>query len=108
MKEKTVCKALNSEIKITRLCWDHITRGTTNNRRSKSDAHRRINLLKIARKIIFEAESYTTENRNGNIYYTISKRVKLEVSGRHREKLVKVIIKKTQKGEKVLYSIMKK
>ncbi len=101
MKEKTISPALKSEIKITRLGWDHVVRGTHIKARSYKDRNTRIAQLKNIKYILTHQKNYSVVYRNNFKYYEI-KSLKDKRSER-----IKVIIREDKQGNKVLYSWMK-
>ena len=100
MKESSYSPALKSEIKITRLAWDHIVRGNKSSPRSFKDKARRLNILKSVRYIILNCKDLSKTTKEGFVYYELKQTIKKDK--------IKVIIREDQKGNKVLYSWMKK
>lgn len=98
MKEKTFCKALKTEIKITRKGWDHIITGGVQ-KRSPQDSNNKFQLLKVAKLIIKLEASYSITVKNKESYYCIEKQT--------RKYLVRVLLKKDSQGKYYFYSVMK-
>lgn len=104
MKEDTYSPALKSKVYITRKGWDHLVRGTKGNRRSKSDAHNKLSLLKLAKKIISTSTTFTLEKKEGVQYILLQE----SLMYKNKRTVVKVIIKFGINQKKFFYSVMRK
>lgn len=98
MKEKTYCKIMDEEIRISRKAWDHLV-----SRRTIRDKHSRMMLLKPAKHLLKNAKEYSTKQKNGVEYTEIKGEVKLN----NRKCNIKLLLKKDLKGKYYLFSIMK-
>ena len=107
-KDKPViCPFLDCEVKATRIGWDHIS--GTSKRRTPDDIHRRLDMFKHAREIV-EKSGTCQEIRGdgiGNVHYEFSNIVNFKgiFDKSRRLKKVRVIIRKTPKGDCLFYSV---
>jgi len=99
MKEKTYCKALRAEVRITRKGWDHLVFGNTKRRRKSKDKYSRFDLLKLAKYTIKNAEKFTLSVQHGQTYFVLEMNKK--------KYLIRVLIKKDGRSEYYFYSVMK-
>ncbi len=100
MKEKTFSPALKSEIKITRLAWDHVVRGNKYKSRSYKDQNVRLNLLKDVKHLIKTQKEATMKQSEGFQYHEITNR-------KFKKQAIRAVIRVDKNGAKVLYSWMK-
>lgn len=98
MKEKTYCKALKAEVKITRKGWDHLITGGIQKRTAK-DKHNRFQLLKFAKVIIKTANTFSMNQKHSNRYYLLE--------SKNKKNTIKVLLKKDKNNSYYFYSVMK-
>jgi hypothetical protein len=99
MKERTYCKALKTEVHITRKGWDHIAKGTHSKPRKVKDRINRFQLLKLAKLLIKTAEEFVIVDKHNNRYYLLE--------FKSRKSIIKVLLKKDSEGKFYFYSVMK-
>jgi len=99
MKERTYCKALKAEVRITRKGWDHLSEGTNAKRRTYKDRNSRFQLLKLVKYTIKNSEKFRTEVKHNQKYYVLELLMK-------KYKL-RVLLKKDLAGKFYFYSVMK-
>lgn len=104
MQERTFSKILNQEIKVTRLGWEHITRGSRIRPRNLVDSKRRIYLLKAAKYVIRTATVTYTETRNTHLYYILEG----FFAENKKVKTIRVVLKKDSSGRLTFFSVMGK
>jgi len=103
MKEKTYCKALNKEVKITRKGWDHTLFGS-NNPNNKSDRRNRLKLFSLAKRAIKFSDELKSVKRGNVIYYEIKYSGVLKNQGKVFK--IKVLLKRDIKGNYYLFDVM--
>jgi hypothetical protein len=107
-KENPVfCPFLGGEVKATRIGWEHIA--GISKHRTPDDIHRRLDMLKYAREIVGKSgtcQEIRADNA-GNVHYEFSNIVnfKGEYDQNRRYKKVRVIIRKTPRGDCLFYSV---
>ena len=101
------CPFLNCEVSATRMGWSHVA--GLSKRRTPEDVHRRLDMLKYARDIVRQSGTCQEirADHSGNIHYEFSNIVnfKGEFDTAKRYKKVRVIIRKTPRGECLFYSV---
>lgn len=103
MSEKTYCKVLGKEVKITRKGWDHIIGGKYSKKRSVKERINKLSLLKYAKFVIKSSQNLSFHKREDEMYMVLSENYKI---GR-RVFLIKVLIKRDLKHDFCFYSVMK-
>jgi hypothetical protein len=106
MREKTYCKALETEIKITRKGWDHLTFGSNKRNRSRKDQVQKYQLMPLAKYVIKHASVATVTRRSDKVYYELNYKVKTKRNNKYIYLAVRVLIKKNKFGELSFYSVM--
>ncbi len=105
----TFSPALECNIRISLLGWNHITGSTGHKKRSIKDKHRRLNLLSIAEQIILK--STTIQNittKNNKKYFALEAVMNVDFNGKSSFRKVRVIILEAKNGDKIFYSVMDK
>lgn len=109
MKTRCFCPALNEDVVISYLGWNHLVGNKDNKKRPWNDVFRRLKLLPHAKAII--EQSNTVQNiteKEGNIFYILeAMRLVDTKNGKEHKKVKVVLIQLIQNGvtRKVFLSV---